>query len=145
MRLDFRADNGLIQPVMEVTGWSQPLPSPSTPFSPSICVLVGSSSVPVTVLWCHVSGWEQKLSSGATPWISSLSVCPSVCLSSQASCVTALHPVSSAPVLRPAVLATLSCVFPSFCVTYHCPGAPALPPRMPACPPAHPLAPRVQR
>ncbi|KAL4824023.1 hypothetical protein H8958_012760 [Nasalis larvatus] len=38
----------------------------------------------------------------------------------------------------PTVLVTPNCVFPLFCVTNHCPGAPELPPRTLACLPAHP-------
>jgi hypothetical protein len=73
-----------------------------------------------------VSGWDQGLCSGAIPWISSLSVCLSVCLSSQASCVTVLHPVSSAPVLtgHRQSWSPLTASPPSFCVTalgpQHC-------------------------
>lgn len=45
----------------------------------------------------------------------------------------------------PTVLVAPNCVFPTpFCVTNHCPGAPALPPRTPACLPACPMAPGAQ-
>lgn len=44
----------------------------------------------------------------------------------------------------PTVLVTPNCVSPPFCVTNHCPGAPALPPRTPACLPARPMAPGAQ-
>lgn len=70
-----------------------------------------------------------------------LSVCPSVCLSSQASCVTALHPVSSAPVLTghrqswsPLTASSPHSVSPTTAPgPQHCHRG-----RPPACPPARP-------
>lgn len=80
------------------------------------------------------SGWDPELSCGTTPWNSCLSVCLclSVRLSSQASCVIALHPVSSAPVLT----------------GYHLSGSPSLRLLSPHCPPIpchHPLPPGPQQ
>lgn len=129
-------------------GWvlpTHPTPSTDIPSSPSIHVLAGSGSVLSLSRGTMCLGGI-GLSSGAIPWISLSVFCLSVCLSSQASCVTALHPVSSAPVLigHQQSWSPLTASPPTFCVTNHCPGAPALPPRTPACLPARPMAPGAQ-
>lgn len=128
-------------------GASHLLPGTNIPFSSFICVLASSGSVLSLSRGAMCLGGI-RLSSGAIPWIFlSVSVfCLSVCLSSQASCVTALHPVSSAPVIigHHQSWSPLTASPPTFCVTNHCPGAPALPPRTPACLPARPMAPGAQ-
>lgn len=151
MRMDFGADKGLRQPVMEVIRWFQPFPQNKysilsihlCPYWLQLCpchcpmmtcVWVG----PGTVLW----GYTMDL----------LFVCLSVRLSLFSGVLCHRSPPRLiCPCFNwpPAVLVAPNCVLPPFCVTYHCPGAPALALRMPACPPAcppaHTLAPQVQR
>lgn len=149
MRLDFRTDTGLRQLVMEVIGWFQPFPQNKySILSIHLC--------PYWLQLCPCHCPMMTCVGGARDCPLGLHHGSPLCLSVRLSLFPGVLCHRSPPRLicpcfnwPPAVLVAPNCVLPPFCVTYHCPGAPALPLRMPACPPAcppaHTLAPQVQR
>lgn len=129
---------------MEVMGWPGPFPSPnfsilSIHLCPCWLLLCPHHCCAMSCVWVRLGAVLCSCT------MDLLSVCLSLRLSVRLSLFPGVLCHRSPPRLicpcsnwPPTVLVAPNCIFPPFCVTNHCPWAPALPPRMPACLPACP-------